>query len=74
MTSPVGKFNYLLLKMVLAAWEKFFRSCDLPSTIAKKYAQRFVKERMQPYMLKEITRDELKVLGIEALGDQVFIN
>lgn len=52
-------------------WESFFRSCDLPLSISNKYAIRFVKERMQPYMLKEITRDELKVLGIEALGDQV---
>uniref|UniRef100_A0A915D880 SAM domain-containing protein n=1 Tax=Ditylenchus dipsaci TaxID=166011 RepID=A0A915D880_9BILA len=55
------------------AWENFFQSCDLPANVCKSYAQRFVKERMQPYMLKEICKDELRELGITAMGDQLAI-
>lgn len=41
--------------------------------MSKLYAKRFVRERMQPYMLREITKEELRELGIEALGDQLSI-
>lgn len=38
---------------------------------SKGYAQRFVKERMQPYMLKEIGKDELKG-WLYALSNPLF--
>jgi len=56
-----------------ATWENFFKACELPSKVAKLYAKRFVRERMQPYMLREISKEELRELGIEALGDQLSI-
>lgn len=57
----------------LDSWENFFRSCELPSNICRIYAKSFVKERIQPFMLKELGKEELKELGISALGDQLSI-
>uniref|UniRef100_A0A914CFW8 SAM domain-containing protein n=1 Tax=Acrobeloides nanus TaxID=290746 RepID=A0A914CFW8_9BILA len=56
-----------------AKWEKFFRSCSLPAGISSNYAAKFVSERIQPYMLKELQKEDLFKLGVEALGDQLSI-
>jgi hypothetical protein len=54
-------------------WMKFFRSCDLPLAQCKIYAAAFVRERIQPYMLKDLGKEELKELGVTTLGDQLAI-
>lgn len=58
---------------VTTLWENFFRACDLPQSVSKAYAAAFVKERIQPYLLKELGKDELRELGVQALGDQLAI-
>ncbi|KAI6186583.1 hypothetical protein M3Y98_00148500 [Aphelenchoides besseyi] len=57
----------------LAVWCEFFKACDLPLRLQKQYAESFVTQRIQPYMLKELGKDELRELGIETLGDQIAI-
>ncbi|CAK5025042.1 unnamed protein product [Meloidogyne enterolobii] len=59
-------------KIDSATWEKFFEACcDIPSETRKKYASAFVKQRIQPHLLRDLGKDDLKELGISALGDQV---
>ncbi|KAI1720668.1 hypothetical protein DdX_04911 [Ditylenchus destructor] len=57
----------------LEVWENFFLACDLPTSVSKRYAQRFVKERMQPSILNELGKEELKELGIDTIGDQLSV-
>lgn len=54
-------------------WEKFFEACDLPIKLRKQYADSFVGQRIQPNMLKELDKDMLRELGVNALGDQLAI-
>ncbi|CAK5084920.1 unnamed protein product [Meloidogyne enterolobii] len=36
-------------------WEKFFEACcDLPTKLRKKYASTFVKQRIQPNLLRDL--------------------
>nr|CAD2182397.1 unnamed protein product [Meloidogyne enterolobii] len=61
-------------KIDSATWEKFFEACcDIPSETRKKYASAFVKQRIQPHLLRDLGKDDLKELGISALGDQLAI-
>jgi hypothetical protein len=57
----------------LALWMKFFRACNLPTSVAEKYATNFCRERIQPGMLKDLSKSELRELGIEVVGDQLAI-
>lgn len=54
-------------------WKNFFESCDIPAEMGKKYAEIFVKQRMKADLLKELAKDDLRELGIHALGDQLAI-
>uniref|UniRef100_A0A7E4WCV8 SAM domain-containing protein n=1 Tax=Panagrellus redivivus TaxID=6233 RepID=A0A7E4WCV8_PANRE len=54
-------------------WTKFFKSCNLPSPLCSKYADNFIKQRIQPAMLKDIGKTELRDLGVTAVGDQLAI-
>uniref|UniRef100_A0A914YKA1 SAM domain-containing protein n=1 Tax=Panagrolaimus superbus TaxID=310955 RepID=A0A914YKA1_9BILA len=57
----------------LALWTKFFRSCNLPTPVCEKYASNFVRERIQPAMLNDLSKSELRELGIETVGDQLAV-
>nr|CAD2182736.1 unnamed protein product [Meloidogyne enterolobii] len=55
-------------------WKKFFEACcDIPTETRKKYASSFVKQRIQPHLLRDLGKDDLRTLGISALGDQLAI-
>ncbi|CAD5235226.1 unnamed protein product [Bursaphelenchus xylophilus] len=54
-------------------WERFFAACDLPTKVQRQYAAKFTLERIQPYMLKDLGKEELRSLGVTALGDQLAI-
>ncbi|CAD5227776.1 unnamed protein product [Bursaphelenchus okinawaensis] len=54
-------------------WERFFAACDLPARVQKTYAAKFTTERIQPYMLKDLTKNDLRDLNVTALGDQLAI-
>ncbi|KAL3101316.1 hypothetical protein niasHT_028072 [Heterodera trifolii] len=56
-----------------AAFERFFVACDIPATMVPKYASRFVKERIHPALIKDLGKDDLRELGVTALGDQLAI-
>uniref|UniRef100_A0AC34Q2Q0 SAM domain-containing protein n=1 Tax=Panagrolaimus sp. JU765 TaxID=591449 RepID=A0AC34Q2Q0_9BILA len=57
----------------LTLWTHFFKACHLPSAVAATYATNFVRERIQPAMLKDLSKAELKELGVETVGDQLAI-
>ena len=57
----------------LALWTKFFRHCHLPQPVCDQYAANFVRERIQPAMLKDLSKAELRDLGIETVGDQLAV-
>jgi len=61
------------MSAVTEIWKKFFKSCDLPRKVIERYAQCFEKERIQPFLLRDMGKDELKELGIDAIGDQLSI-
>uniref|UniRef100_A0A914M762 Chromo domain-containing protein n=1 Tax=Meloidogyne incognita TaxID=6306 RepID=A0A914M762_MELIC len=55
-------------------WKNFFEACcDILTETRKKYASSFVKQRIQPHLLRDLGKDDLRTLGISALGDQLAI-
>ena len=45
----------------------------MPSSVSSAYAANFVRQRIQPAMLKDLSKAELRELGIETVGDQLAI-
>uniref|UniRef100_A0A914HIN4 SAM domain-containing protein n=1 Tax=Globodera rostochiensis TaxID=31243 RepID=A0A914HIN4_GLORO len=56
-----------------AAFERFFATCGIPQTMVSKYASRFVKERIHPALMRDLGKEDLRELGVSALGDQLAI-
>lgn len=69
--------DLLLLDLIMASpltlWNKFFRACNLPPSVSSAYAANFVRQRIQPAMLKDLSKTELRELGIETVGDQLAV-
>ena len=45
----------------------------MPPSVSSAYAANFVRQRIQPAMLKDLSKAELRELGIETVGDQLAI-
>ncbi|KAI3422123.1 hypothetical protein GPALN_012656 [Globodera pallida] len=56
-----------------AAFERFFATCGVPQAMVSKYASRFVKERIHPALMRDLGKEDLRELGVSALGDQLAI-
>ncbi|KAI6233280.1 SAM domain-containing protein [Aphelenchoides fujianensis] len=54
-------------------WLNFFAACEFPQRLQQQYAAEFVAQRIQPFMLKELRKEELRELGVNTLGDQLAI-
>ena len=55
----------------LELWKKFFTECEITDKYSSLYATSFVKERIQPYLLADFTKKDLKNLGVQAYDDKV---
>ena len=55
------------------SWEKFFQDARIPKKDSQSYAKIFVTNRMTGDLLPDITKETLKELGIEILGDCLAI-
>lgn len=66
-------FRSQIMSSPLTLWTQFFKACNLPSAVAVTYATNFVRQRIQPAMLKDLSKVELKELGVETVGDQLAI-
>ncbi|KAE9553603.1 hypothetical protein FO519_003198 [Halicephalobus sp. NKZ332] len=72
-SSDEDSSDNLRMASPLTLWNKFFRACHLPPTVSSEYAANFVRQRIQPVMLKDLSKAELRELGIETVGDQLAI-
>ena len=54
-------------------WVIFFKSAGIPANLCSDYAALFLENRIQPAMLKDLTKELLNEIGVKALGDVLAI-
>ncbi|XP_033125890.1 uncharacterized protein C19orf47-like [Anneissia japonica] len=57
----------------MSEWIKFFTSAGVPAGAATTYAVTFIDNRIQKTMLLDITKEYLKEMGINVMGDIIAI-
>ncbi|XP_071961747.1 uncharacterized protein [Antedon mediterranea] len=57
----------------MSEWIKFFTSAGVPAGAATTYAVTFIDNRIQKTMLLDITKEYLKEMGINVMGDIISI-
>nr|CAD2193866.1 unnamed protein product [Meloidogyne enterolobii] len=56
-------------------WQKFFEACcDIPTETRKKYASAFVKQRIQPHLLPDLGKDDLRTELITSLSGYLRVS
>ena len=55
--------------MSLGRWEVFFRGAGMYSPEAKAYAAAFVQHKVRGDTLDDLDKDDLRDMGITAVGD-----
>ncbi|ESN96093.1 hypothetical protein HELRODRAFT_189105 [Helobdella robusta] len=56
-----------------AFWFKFFIDAGIPASDAGSYAVSFTENRIYSHMIMDLTKENLKELGVNALGDTIAI-
>ena len=54
-------------------WLSFFTGANVPTAEAQRYASIFEENRIREDMLPDLTREILKEIGVDAMGDIVAI-